>query len=241
MKEFRTKMRRNLIILLILAVVVIITAVISFMTIFQYPLISSLSIIIAIISVYFLTKTKSQFEYNRHQYQLNGLLEYKNKPFNIKKQILNNEFYRFLETKENYKHYRTDTIYTIYYKVSKGLTNKKTKTLYAILVLHSNVDFTSETTSNAFESLERYLYKKEKYHQRIFYQFKTTNSPLNNKVQTEADHIFFINDKKNNIILLNVILNPKTNKVYFLNSQKFKPSNFLSTSLVYLDNLINYK
>ena len=29
------------------------------------------------------------------------------------------------------------------------------------------------------ETLERYLYKKEKYQQRIFYQFKQTTDPLN--------------------------------------------------------------
>lgn len=241
MKEFRTKMTGNLILLLLLAIVVITSAVISFMILVKYPIGSTLLIIIGVIAVYFLTKAKNQFEYNRHQYQLNGLLENKNNPFSIDKSILNNDFYKYLETKENYIHYRTDSVYTIYYKISGALTNKKTKTLYAILILHTTVDFTSETTSNAFETLERYLYKKEKYQQRIFYQFKQTTDPLNKKFQNEADHIFFINDKKNNIILLNVITNPKTNKVYFLNSKKFKPSNFLNSSLIYLDNLINYK
>lgn len=242
MNKSKKKMQSNLIIIILLSILSLSGAILAIIFIKSYDLISLILVLVSLVLLIVLLNRKNKFEFYKHEYNLLGLIENKNKPFVLKNNILNKEFYHFLEKKYLFKHYQSNSNYSIYYKVSSDLTNnKKNQTLFAILIFHKDISYIGDISTNAFESLEKYLNKKEKYRQRVFYQFKDLKKNINNSIMDDTDHIFFLNHKRDNIVVLNISYNSSTKEIYYLHSNNFKPFKFLNESLNYLNNIINYK
>jgi|SRR5690554_2906161 len=241
MQPLKQKMSKQLIIIISLTILILPSGFLTFVYLEKNPTISTILVIFAFILVILLLNIRNKFEYTKHEYHLVGLIENKEKPFKLSKPILNKDFYDYITKKLNYSHHHSDSTYTMYYKVDKGLSKKKNQTLFGIIVIHKNISFTDNITNNAFESLEKYLHKKIKYRQRIFYQFKDIKKSIDKNMQTDADHIFFINDRRNNLMLLNLVYNSLNNDIYYLHSKSFRPNNFINKPADYLDELIKYK
>lgn len=242
MIKSKKKMQSNLILIILLSILSLSGAVLAIVFIKSHDLISLLLVLTSLMLLIVLLNRKNKFEFYKHEYNLLGLLENKNKPYILNDTILTKHFYTFLEKRHSFKHFQTTSNYSVYYKVSSEFTNNnKNQTLFAILVFHKDESFIGDLSTNTFENLERYLHKKEKYRQRVFFQFKDVKTDINKKLEDDADHVFFLNHKRDNIVVLNVSYNSLTKEIYYLNSDVFKSFKFLDQSIKYLNSIVKYK
>lgn len=223
MKKLRNKMTLYFALILTISAIIIASSVYVVLTITDISLFSSILIFVVVILTFILVKLNNELAYLKHEFVLRNLLLNKEKPIHSKMVITSDQYVTMLTETLDYKQYTTNSDFTLYYKVVKGATKRrKHSTLYAILVYKKDKSFIEDASNQMFESLEKYLNKKEKYNQRIFVQLKQIATNYTDEDIEDTDKIFFISHRRNNIVLINLLFNRKTNQVYYLKSDNIK-------------------
>lgn len=241
MNNSRRKMRNYLILIITSSLLILTLVFFSFYFLNKNLTTTFILTILSIVLLYLVLKFNQSFEYYKNEYNFMSLIKNKEKSFTLKKGILNGNFHTYLLKDLNYKTYINNNNYTLYYKIDDGINDKrKNKTLYALLIIKKDISFIDKSLNKLFEELELSLSKKERFTNRVFFQFKLYKN-LNNKLILDADKIFFIKYKRSSVVLLNVLYNPNNNEIYYLHSNKFKTLHYLDFAFNKLNQLINYK
>jgi|SRR5690625_842242 len=230
MKNIKKNMTILLISIIVISIITLTMSIFVFLLLNKNDFISTILAILSIIFVIILLKLNEKFEYLRHNYNLEGLINQSETPFKINKNFTIESLSNHLIKNHNYIHHLNSNNFIILYKFEN--TNKKRRqSLKAILIYKQNIKFNSYSSNNAFEKLENELSKNNKYFKRSFIQFKIQEKSIDENNIEEANEIFFINHRKNNISLNNVIYSKKDKEIYFLHSKTFKPLNILNETI----------
>lgn len=240
MKNLKRKMNLYLVLLLSLSAALLTVLIILLVRIEKVDLLSIFLIIGAIGMVYLLLKLYDRFDYLKHEYILVSLMTNKQGEikFNPKKTFNLRDVLKSLD----YQHFKSTNDFSIYYKISSGITKKKrNNTLYAVSVFNRNIAFSDDKTTNAFIDLEQSLYKKEKYYNQIFIQLKEKNGKFEEEEKLDADKIFFVTTRKVNVVLLNALYNINNNSAYYLFNSNIKLPYYLNAGYLELEEIFNIK
>lgn len=225
--------------LILLALLILGIMIYALLQLDSFGILPSILLIIAIILTFVLLKLYEQFSYYKHQYILTGMLENKQEPRKINITALTTNFINNLTQNLNYTLHQATSSFSSYYKIDRGLTKRRThKTLFVVLVFNKNISFIDQKSTIAFENLEKSLPKKEKYSQRIFIQIKKTEKKFTDADIEDTDKIFFLNQRRMNIVVLNALYSIDQQQVYYLYSDKIKLPSYLNIAYQELNKII---
>lgn len=240
MKNLQKKLRIYLITMLLISVSIITLIVLILLKISSIDLLTSALIIIAVILTLLLLQVYGRFDYLKHLNTYNNLISKNKKPFKINKINLLDNINKILVEEMNYNFHHNSKDFKIYYKVGDGLTKRKRhRTLFAVLVFKENISFVDHKSTYAFERLEKALHKKEKYNQRVFIQLKESTKEFSKTEVEDANKIFFINSRKANVVVINVLYYKPKELVYFLFSDEVKIPYYLKRGYDEIDKIIS--
>ncbi len=240
MKKVRKQMLKYLIYILIFTILIIGSVIFVILQFNNDSLWASLVIVLALILTFILMKFYNEFNYLKHEFVMVSLIENNEKPIPTEINIADVSFERHIIDKLGYKHYKNQPNYSIYYKVDKGLTKRKSQsTLYAILLYKKELSFIDDSSNKMFEDLEKSLYKKEKYRQRVFLQLKQTADHFTKENIEDTNKIFFISHRRNNIVVLNLLFSKKLKELYYLHSNTIKQPSYLNIAYEEINKLLN--
>lgn len=202
-------------------------------------LISAIFLLVSIGITVLLVKLKNDFDYLRHTTLLNDLINNKNSSYILKNAILDKKFYQRITGSHNYKRFEDNDNYSLYYKIDFGITKiKRNRILFVILVLKDNTSFIDSKMNAVFSKLERSFTKKDYYNKRIFYQFKEAKAPFSDEVINDADQIFFLTTKDDDIAIINVLYSSEKGEVYYLNADDVRKPYILTLAYENLNKIM---
>lgn len=240
MKNLQQKFKLYLALIIALAIITLSLIVYILLNITSIDLITSISTVLAVALTIVLLNVYGKFDFVKHQLILNNLLLHHNKPLKINKANLLENINSTLIEKLGYKLEGNSKDFTSFYKIADGLTKKrKHKTLFAVLVFKNNISFIDQKTTNAFETLERKLPKKEKYNQRVFIQLKESKNGFNEEAIEDANKIFFISGRGVNVIVINVLYHKSAKEIYYLSSDEVRIPYYLKRAYQEIESIIN--
>ncbi|HHT82377.1 MAG TPA: hypothetical protein GX003_02930 [Acholeplasmataceae bacterium] len=178
---------------------------------------------------------KNNYDYNMNLYRYQELLDNALEPISLSYNVSQAKVMEKLK-EHDYKVYTKGDNFISFYKLDKGIIDhKRHRTLYiAVILINNKKEFSDPINNDYFEAIEKHLYKKEKYFQRVFHQIKFV-SEYNNKNISDTNKIFFINAKREYIVIQNLLFNTNNNSLYYLHSNEKAPNKYF----VHSDNLID--
>lgn len=234
MYKFKNKIKLYLGLIILLFVLIIFFSIMLFLNI-NNGILSVLYGVGALGAFIIMFIFKNNYDYQMNLYRYQELLNSASKPVSLLYKVSENEIMNRLK-QNNYKSFTKGDNYASFYKLDNGIINhKRHRTLYiAVILLNNSKNFSDPKNNDYFEEVEKNLYKKEKYIQRVFYQVKIVNN-FTEKNIIDTNKIFFVSAKREHIIVQNLLFNTNKNSLYFLHSKSKFPNKYF----IHSNKLIN--
>ncbi|MDL2291986.1 hypothetical protein LJC17_00120 [Acholeplasma sp. OttesenSCG-928-E16] len=209
----------------------------------DFSLTIALIALVSIIFLFLIMPLKSRIEYYSMYINYHILYEKKAPPINIEKEILNNNWLRYLE-KMGFMLESDHGDFILYYRFirERYKSTKKDRMFQVVIIIkNKNLSFDESRYSDAINKLESIHYKKERFTKYMICHFKEYFEPL---TKEDTDKLYEITCSKHGrtyFNVLNLAYLRKEGTIDFLHSDTFYPNYFFEKTVKLAKSLIRFE